>query len=215
MSTDPRRGTAIVTELSSAEFRARLPQLLAVYVAAMRYPRGTEYHRAPMWSEHSARPGWQAFAATLPEDPDTVVGIAYGYRGDTRQWWNQQVRAGLRHSGRTTEEIDRILGDYFELTELHVRPDMQGHRIGELLLQSLLRDRPEASVLLSTPEVPGEDNRAWRLYRRFGFRDVVRRFVFTGDARPFAVLGRPLPLGPDPAASSTDPTGGAGESEFR
>ncbi|WP_241386167.1 GNAT family N-acetyltransferase [Rhodococcus sp. CH91] len=197
MSTEPHRGPAILTELSPADFRARLPELLAVYVAAMRYPRGTEYHRAPMWSEHSARSGWQAFAASLPEDPDTVVGVAYGYRGDSRQWWNQQVRTGMRHSGRSPEAIDRILADYFELTELHVRPDMQGRGIGELLLHALLRDRTEAAVLLSTPEVAGEDNRAWRLYRRFGFQDIVRRFVFTGDARPFAVLGRRLPLEPD------------------
>ena len=27
-----------------------------------------------------------------------------------------------------------------------------------------------------------------------GFRDVVRRFTFAGDTRPFAVLGRELPL---------------------
>ena len=211
MTTDPRPGPAILTELSPADFRARLPELLAVYVAAMRYPRGTEYHRAPMWSEHSARPGWQAFAATLPEVPDTIVGVAYGYRGDTRQWWNQQVRAGMRHSGRSPEAIDRILDDYFELTELHVRPDMQGRGIGELLLHALLRERTEAAVLLSTPEVPGEDNRAWRLYRRFGFQDVVRRFVFTGDARPFAVLGRTLPLDTDivpyESHTSDDPDG--------
>ncbi|MER2206304.1 MAG: GNAT family N-acetyltransferase, partial [Rhodococcus sp. (in: high G+C Gram-positive bacteria)] len=53
---------------------------------------------------------------------------------------------------------------------------------------------PERSVLLSTPEVYDEDNRAWRLYRRLGFRDVLRRFRFAGDNRPFAVLGRGLPL---------------------
>jgi len=35
---------------------------------------------------------------------------------------------------------------------------------------------------------------AWRLYRRTGFRDVVRHFTFAGDRRPFAVLGRGLPL---------------------
>jgi len=147
-----------------------------------------------MWSEHSGREGWQAVAAALPDDPDTLVGIAYGYRGDPRQWWNQQVRMGMRHTGRSREEADRILEDYFELTELHVRPDTQGLGLGEALLHRLLRDRTERTVLLSTPEVPGEDNRAWRLYRRFGFVDVVRRFVFTGDARPFAVLGRALPL---------------------
>ena len=37
-------------------------------------------------------------------------------------------------------------------------------------------------------------SRAWRLYRRFGFVDVLRHFLFPGDDRPFAVLGRQLPL---------------------
>ena len=41
--------------------------------------------------------------------------------------------------------------------------------------------------------------RAWRLYRRVGFVDVLRNYRFNGDPRPFAVLGRPLPLDP-PAA---------------
>lgn len=104
----------------------------------------------------------------------------------------------MRHAGYPPERIDDVLGDYFELTELHVHPDAQGHRIGEALLLRLLADRPERTVLLSTPEVPEEDNRAWRLYRRLGFRDVVRRFVFTGDARPFAVLGRELPVTAEP-----------------
>lgn len=198
MSTRPQRDAPVLTRLSADEFRARLPSLLAVYVAAMRYPRGTEYHRAPMWTEHSGRAGWDAIAATFPEDPDTVVGIAYGYRGDARQWWNQQVRAGMRHSGFAAAAIDEVLEDYFELTELHVHPDAQGRGVGRLLLRTLLHDRDERSVLLSTPEVPGEDNRAWRLYRKMGFQDVVRRFVFTGDARPFAVLGRTLPLADEP-----------------
>jgi len=48
-------------------------------------------------------------------------------------------------------------------------------------------------MLLSTPE--GE-NRAWRLYRRLGFGDVLRNYRFTGDPRPFGVLGRELPLLP-------------------
>jgi ribosomal protein S18 acetylase RimI-like enzyme len=51
-------------------------------------------------------------------------------------------------------------------------------------------------MLLSTPE--GE-NRAWRLYRRLGFTDVLRNYRFTGDPRPFGVLGRDLPLDPPTA----------------
>ncbi|AOW94720.1 GNAT family N-acetyltransferase [Rhodococcus sp. WMMA185] len=191
----------MVVELSAAEFRDRLQEALSVYVAAMGYPQGTEYHRAATWSEHLRRSGWRAVAAFVPagdssseEAPARLVAIAYGYRGAPGQWWHQQVRSGLRHTGWSRDRIDILLGNYFELTELHVHPDVQGQQIGETLLLRLLEHRPEEGVLLSTPEVADEDNRAWRLYRRLGFKDVLRHFRFGGDNRPFAVLGRGLPL---------------------
>ena len=80
------------------------------------------------------------------------------------------------------------------MTELHVSPGLQGRGIGATLVRTFLADRPESTVLLSTPEVDGEDNGAWRLYRSLGFTDVLRSYRFQGDARPFAVLARSLPL---------------------
>ncbi|WP_280269913.1 GNAT family N-acetyltransferase [Nocardia wallacei] len=191
----------VVVDLSVAALRARLHDALAVYVAAMDYPRGTEHHRAPMWTEHTTRPGWQAVAAVIPDDTGEfdlrtapIVAIAYGYHGAPHQWWHQQVHNGMRRSGWPEHAARELLSNYFELTELHVHPAAQGRGIGETLLVRLLRDRPETAALLSTPEVDREDNRAWRLYRRQGFTDVVRHFVFSGDTRRFAVLGRRLPL---------------------
>lgn len=191
----------VVVDLSVAELRARLHDALAVYVAAMDYPRGTEHHRAPMWTEHTTRTGWQAVAAVLPDETGRVdlrrsplVAIGYGYHGGPHQWWQQQVHAGMRHAGWPEPAIRNLLGDYFELTELHVHPTAQGRGIGSVLLARLLAGRSERSVLLSTPEVAAEDNRAWRLYRRQGFNDVLRNFVFAGDNRRFAILGRSLPL---------------------
>jgi ribosomal protein S18 acetylase RimI-like enzyme len=55
------------------------------------------------------------------------------------------------------------------------------------------------TVLLSTPEADEQKSRAWRLYRRFGFVDVLRDFLFPGDERAFAILGRGLPLVDRPA----------------
>ena len=65
---------------------------------------------------------------------------------------------------------------------------------GEALARRLLADRGESHVLLSTPEINGEANRAWRLYRRLGFTDIIRGYHFAGDPRAFAILGRALPL---------------------
>ncbi|RJO69128.1 N-acetyltransferase [Nocardia panacis] len=191
----------VVVDLSVAALRSRLHDALAVYVAAMDYPHGTEKHRAPMWTEHTTRPGWQAVAAVLPDESGQIdlrrapiLAIAYGYRGAPHQWWHQQVQSGMRRSGWPENAARELLSDYFELTELHVHPAAQGRGIGGVLLGRLLRERRESAVLLSTPEVAEEDNRAWRLYRRAGFGDVVRNFVFAGDNRPFAILGRRLPM---------------------
>ena len=86
------------------------------------------------------------------------------------------------------------LSDCFEVVELHVHPDAQGHGLGATQLRMLLGMANHKTTLLSTPEAPEDTSRAWRLYRRFGFIDVIRNFTFPGDARPFAVLGRALPL---------------------
>lgn len=204
-------GTALATfliDLSPDDMQNRLGEALAVYVEAMRYPRGTENQRASMWLEHSRRRGWRAVAAVEVADGGTPVetagepelasarmlGVAYGYCGAPDQWWQQQVVRGLHRVGHPREEIARLMSDYFELTELHIHPAAQGRGLGEALARRLLSGRPEANVLLSTPEINGESNRAWRLYRRLGFADIIRGYHFAGDPRAFAILGRTLPL---------------------
>ncbi len=210
--TDPqtKKGTeALATfliDLSPGDMAQRLHDALTVYVDAMRYPRGTEGQRAAMWLEHSRRQGWKAVAAVEVDaatgeqpGPEAVsaaplLGIAYGYCGAPDQWWQQQVVAGLHRSGMPADEVGSLMSNYFELTELHIHPSAQGRGLGEALARRLLNGRGEAHVLLSTPEIIGEANRAWRLYRRLGFTDVIRGYHFAGDPRAFAILGRSLPL---------------------
>jgi ribosomal protein S18 acetylase RimI-like enzyme len=175
-------------ELSPDELRFRLHEALSLYVNAMRYPKGTAEQRAPMWLAHMLRADWRCVAAL--DTDERLVGIAYGYRGAPGQWWHEQVRRGIsEHDGSGRAEA--WLGDYFELTEVHVRPDSQGRGTGEQLIRRLLAGVRAGRVLLSTPEGP---SRAWNLYGRLGFEDVLRNYRFTGDPRPFGVLGRHLPL---------------------
>lgn len=195
-------------ELSPGDMQRRLGDALSVYVDAMRYPRGTEEQRASMWLEHTRRQGWKAVAcvesearvegAPAPDEPvptsAPLLGVAYGYCGAPDQWWQQQVVAGLRRKGIDDEAISKLMTSYFELTELHIHPRAQGRGLGEALIRRLLDDRREQHVMLSTPEINGEANRAWRLYRRLGFTDIIRGYHFSGDPRAFAILGRPLPL---------------------
>src|SRR5581483_5585246 len=199
-----REGPDVATflvDLLPRDMQRRLSDALAIYVDAMRYPRGTEGHRASMWMEHSTRKGWRAVAAVDAPDaggqPPTaevladapMIGVAYGYCGAPDQWWQQQVVAGMRRAGLPQAEIGALMNSYFELTELHIHPRAQGQGLGEALARRLLSGRDEAYVLLSTPEIRGEANRAWRLYRRLGFADIIRGHRFAGDPRAFAILG--------------------------
>jgi ribosomal protein S18 acetylase RimI-like enzyme len=184
VSSESEGEPVVLSRLDQAAFRRRSVELIKVYLTAMNYPADLAGARAALWEEHSRRAGFSCVVAT---EGDRITGLAYGYHGAPGQWWYAEVRRGI------SSAADQELADFFELTELHVHPDWQGHGLGEALLRALASDRPERRILLSTPE--GE-NRAWRLYRRLGFTDVLRSYRFTGDPRPFGVLGRDLPLAP-------------------
>jgi ribosomal protein S18 acetylase RimI-like enzyme len=165
----------------------RMDDVISVYGEAMGYSPELLQTRRGYIAGHVHRPDFQA-VATLDAD-DTLLGFGYGYRSAAGQWWHDQVRNAIRREARKT-----WLTNCFELVELHVRPAAQGRGIGERQLRDLLQHADHATALLSTPEADEATSRAWRLYRRFDFVDVLRHFRFPGDDRPFAVLGRPLPL---------------------
>jgi ribosomal protein S18 acetylase RimI-like enzyme len=174
----------------------RLDDVVAVYGEAMGYrPELLEARRGYI-ATHVRRPGFRA-VATLASD-GRLAGFGYGYTSAPGQWWHDQVRTALAEPERWW------LTDCFEVVELHVRPAAQGHGVGARQLRTLLGMAVERATLLSTPEADERASRAWRLYRRFGFVDVLRNLHFPGDDRAFAVLGRCLPL--DGPAGHADPT---------
>ena len=165
----------------------RLDDVVGVYGEAMGYRSELLQTRRGYIGAHVRRAGFRA-VATLTTDGH-LAGFGYGYASGPGQWWHDQVRGSLDEAGR-----QRWLGDCFEVVELHVRPSAQGHGIGARQLRALLSMADGSTVLLSTPEADEQKSRAWRLYRRFGFSDVLRHFIFPGDERAFAILGRALPL---------------------
>jgi ribosomal protein S18 acetylase RimI-like enzyme len=165
----------------------RLDDVVAVYGEAMGYKPELLESRRGYIATHARRSGFRA-VATLTVDGQ-LVGFGYGYTSAPGQWWHDQVRSALNSDARK-----RWLADCFEVVELHVRPAAQGHGLGERQLRALLQMAKGSTTLLSTPEADEATSRAWKLYRRFGFVDVLREFRFPGDERAFAVLGRELPL---------------------
>ncbi|MFB9239588.1 GNAT family N-acetyltransferase [Plantactinospora siamensis] len=165
----------------------RLDDVVAVYGEAMGYRAELLEARRGYIATHLRRPGFRA-VATLGTD-GRLAGFGYGYLSAPGQWWHDQVFGAL-----TDEQRKLWFPDCFEVVELHVRPAAQGHGLGARQLSGLLGMADGATTLLSTPEADERTSRAWRLYRRFGFVDVLRDFYFPGDDRAFAVLGRELPL---------------------
>lgn len=165
----------------------RLDDVINVYGQAMGYSPDLLLSRRSYMASHVHRRDFRA-VATLDRD-GRLLGFGYGYRSEPGQWWHDQVSSAMRREARAY-----WLSDCFEVVELHVLPAAQGRGLGANQLRTLLSLTDAATVLLSTPEADERTSRAWRLYRRFGFVDVVRHFLFPGDSRPFAILGRTLPL---------------------
>ncbi|WP_144121494.1 GNAT family N-acetyltransferase [Catellatospora sichuanensis] len=172
---------------TSDDLGRRMDDVLTVFGEAMSYhPQALAVRRGYI-TTHLQRPHFRAIASL--SDMGQLLGFAYGYHSEPGQWWHDQVSAVLDPDAR-----QRWLTDCFEVVELHVRPAAQGHGLGEAQLRALLAMTGAATTLLSTPEADEQASRAWRLYRRTGFVDVSRHLLFPGDPRPFAVLGRPLPM---------------------
>ena len=166
------------------QFAARAEDAMAIYVRAMHYPPQAGTQRALTARRHTTHHGFVSRAAIVPNG--TLVGFGYGYTTVPGQWWHDLVRRALPPA-----LAHEWLSNAFELSELHVLPEYQGAGIGRELLTDLAAAIPHATMLLSTPDA---DTRAFRLYRDLGFIDLKRRYLFPGDARPFAVLGARLPL---------------------
>lgn len=165
------------------------PTLVDIYMEAMGYAPSMRPGRIRVWKGEVRSPGFTAVAAI---DGDQVIGIAYGFLGTRERWWDRQLVRAMHANGGITETDRDMLRSYFEVAEVHVSPDRQGEGLGSLLLAELLRFAPARWALLSTPEVAGEANNAFGLYRKFGFTDVARNFLYEGDRRPFAILALDL-----------------------
>lgn len=191
-----------IRRLQGTEFSVNAPDFVDLYIEAMGYDPNIRSSRVSAWRREIYQPGFTAVCAL--EDGD-IRGIAYGFLGSPDHWWHLQLRRGFSLRGGPTEAEYDLLRNYFEVAEIHVRPGHQGGGIGRRMITELLRAAPARNAVLSTPEVPGEENLAFGLYRSLGFQDVLRNFHFTGDQRPFAVLAARLPLLSDTGERRPEP----------
>jgi GNAT superfamily N-acetyltransferase len=182
-------GTALLRELSQAEFRASLEDLVAVYAAAMRPDPAQLPGRLSIMDRHVAYPSFRCVVASASAE-SPIIAFTYGFRGSSGQWWHDVVRTGITAtSGEQTANV--WLTAPMEIAEVHVRPEYQHQGIGRRMMLTLTRGRPERRAILSTQDV---DSPARHLYRSLGFEDLLTSFIFPGGGPPYAVMGAPMPL---------------------
>jgi ribosomal protein S18 acetylase RimI-like enzyme len=139
--------------------------------------------RREIMQSHLYRRGFVAVVAS--DDEGELAAFGYGYCGRPGEWWHDVVTKSL---GRTQSR--RWLADAFEVAELHVHPDHQGHGLGRTILEALLARSAGRTVVLSTHD---RESPARALYRSVGFVDLLTGFLFPGSSEVYAVMGLERP----------------------
>ena len=186
--------TADVTaiSLSPTQARARLDEIIDVYREAFLDkfepdPVGAARGRRVSVGAHLQREDVRFVG--FADNEGKLVAIAYGMPSRRSTWWHDTVRAGLPPNLRVW------LDNAFEVSEVHVRPAWQGRGLGRALMDMLLEDIPQRTVVLSAladPTLP-----ARYLYAKLGFVPLAEPFRFPGAPVQYAILGLAL-TAPDP-----------------
>ncbi|MFE1549294.1 GNAT family N-acetyltransferase [Streptomyces sp. NPDC058718] len=162
---------------------AKVDEALAVQAVAFGLDQDEVAVRRHIVLRHLMSPGACAYGAT---SEGRLVGFVYGMPNDRTHWWSTVVEPYLRATG-TADWLDGS----FVITELHVHPDFQGRGVGRALITTITDAAAEPRSILSAIDT---DSPARGLYRALGYGDLARQVHFPSAARPYAVMGAPLPL---------------------
>jgi ribosomal protein S18 acetylase RimI-like enzyme len=166
------------------DLAARVDEALAVQAVAFGLSADEVGVRRHIVLRHLSQPGARALGATTSEG--RLVGFVYGMPNDRAHWWSTVVEPYLRHNG-----ADGWLDDSFVITELHVHPAYQGLGLGRALITTITDTAAEPRSILSAIDT---ESPARALYRALGYVDLAGQVHFPSAARPYAVMGAPLPL---------------------
>jgi ribosomal protein S18 acetylase RimI-like enzyme len=161
-------------------------QVVEVWASAHELPRASptrdEFGRARL-RRHAARDDFRFLGAFA--GGDELVGFVYGYTGAPGQWWYDRVARALDREARQ-RWFDQ---PHFEFTELAVRPDFQGRRVGSRLHDRVLEGLPHGRALLSAL---ADNDRVVAFYRSRGWEVVLERLRFEAGRPEFTIMGKPL-----------------------
>ncbi|GAA2469719.1 GNAT family N-acetyltransferase [Streptomyces mauvecolor] len=166
------------------DLAARVDEALAVQAVAFGLSAEEVGVRRHIVLRHLSYPGARALGATTADG--RLAGFVYGMPNDRAHWWSTVVEPYLRNNG-----AEWWLDDSFVITELHVHPAFQGRGLGRALITTITDTATEPRSILSAIDT---ESPARALYRGLGYVDLAGQVHFPSAARPYAVMGAPLPL---------------------
>lgn len=160
--------------------------IVSVYDRAFREP---PYHHDAIAADgfrgvlpaHLAYPD---FEAVLLYESGQLLGFVYGHTNAPDQWWYRQIAPSLPAAVRTG-----VFDDAWVIVELAVDPDARRRGLGRRLLTATMAGRPNRWAVLTTMDA---DSPAVHLYDHFGFKPLLRQFVFPEGLGRWLVLAREL-----------------------
>ena len=133
------------------------------------------------------------------EETDLPAILAIEERAYRRPWNKRMFRAefanalGMRLGWREGERLAGYIFGWLLFDDLHINniavdPDCQGQGIGAKLLESVMAKAYDAGGRKALLEVRPSNERAQRLYARFGFIEVHRRVGYHDDTSEDAIV---------------------------
>jgi ribosomal protein S18 acetylase RimI-like enzyme len=177
--------TIILTILTDQQVEISRKHIVGIYREAFRAAPYSKQEEevlgfAKSLPTHIRREGFRFVAATSGSS-DRLVGFAYGYTSVPGQFWHENVLKAM-----TVELANEWLTQSFQLVDIAVAPEAQGQGIGRRLHDCLLAELPYEKAVLSTMRA---QTVAYWLYRKRGWRVLIKNVRFPGVSRPYQIMG--------------------------
>ncbi len=178
----------IITYENAQQVEPLIEHIVDIYLEAFGqapyFKSASEVHAfAAIFPHQTQRPGFRCVIAR-EEETQSILGFAYGYTGEARQWWHDLVVQKM-----TPTEAEVWMTDVFEVVELAVYPASHGHGYGGRIHDALLQGIPHRTAVLSTYQV---ETNAMKMYEKRGWVPLLSDFIFPGYREPYKIMGKKL-----------------------